>query len=484
MWSRATSSSAYLVQTMARTHGWRARAPALLRAFSSFPSHEVVLMPALSPTMEAGTLSRWLKKEGDEIVAGDLIAEVETDKATVDFDATDDCFMAKILVPDGTADVPVGDAVALTVESKEDVAAFANFTLDDLDLAPSSSSPPPSPISSSEESTTSAVPKTSSSPPTPSVVASGERVFASPLAKKLVRESGDTPLDLSKIVGSGPNGRVLRDDVIRALESPEQFAHEGTTSNVTMTSAETYVSPQTPVGNYADQDVGRIRRIIAQSTTASKQNVPHYYLTIELGLDSLLSLRSRLNESNAETKISVNDFIIKASALACKAVPEVNSSWITKEDGSNVIRTYEHVDINVGMSTDIGLISPVVRDAHAIGLTSISSRVRGLAEGARENKLDPSDHDVGTFTVSNLGMFGIKQFTAIISEPQACILAVGTAEDRVVPNEDPSCSEIYKIEKRMNVTLSCDHRVVDGAVGAQWLQAFKGLIEDPIKMLL
>eukprot|EP00938_MAST-03A_sp_MAST-3A-sp1_P006219 g6219.t1 len=382
--------------------------------------------------METGTIARWVKREGEQVEADEVLAEIETDKATVDYNATDEGFVAKILVDEGVPDVEVGSVIAIMVESEEDIAAFANYVPSSAPKAKEEDAAPPS-TSPSETN----VPQPSSSSSS-SFQSSGSgndgRVFASPLAKKLVREHGDVPLNLSDIQGSGPNGRVLRDDVLKALENP---------------------------------------------------NVPHYYLTVELELESLLNLRAHLNENTSDdTKISVNDFIVKASALACKAVPEVNSSWITKEDGTNVIRTYEHVDVNVGMSTDIGLLSPIVRDAHSIGLTSISSRIRSLAAGAKENTLQPSDHESGTFTVSNLGMFGIKQFTAIISEPQVCILAVGAAEDRVVPNDDETSPEIYKIEKRMNVTLSCDHRVVDGAVGAQWLQAFKSLIEDPVKMML
>ena len=442
---------------------------------SSLPPHEEIIFPALSPTMETGTIARWVKREGEQVEADEVLAEIETDKATVDYNATDEGFVAKILVDEGVPDVEVGSVIAIMVESEEDIAAFANYVpssapkTKEEDAAPPSTPPPPE--------------TNVSQTPSPSLQSSGSndgRVFASPLAKKLVREHGDVPLNLSDIQGSGPNGRVLRDDVLKALENPTTVS-----SSPTSTTAAPAVPFSSGGGAFEDVEASRIRQIIAQSTTASKQNVPHYYLTVELELESLLNLRAHLNENTSDdTKISVNDFIVKASALACKAVPEVNSSWITKEDGTNVIRTYEHVDVNVGMSTDIGLLSPIVRDAHSIGLTSISSRIRSLAAGAKENTLQPSDHESGTFTVSNLGMFGIKQFTAIISEPQVCILAVGAAEDRVVPNDDETSPEIYKIEKRMNVTLSCDHRVVDGAVGAQWLQAFKSLIEDPVKMML
>jgi len=479
----------YVATRFVRTSMMRSKVrvgPVLCRSFADLPPYEELPMPALSPTMESGTISKWVKNEGDEIAAGDLIAEVETDKATVDYEAQDDGFLAKIIIDEGVADVPCGKTVAIVVENAEDIAAFANFVPDesgaedDAPAAAAAAEPEASVTSPSESSQAQAVQQSKSD---------GSRVFASPLAKKLVRES-DSALDLSTVSGSGPGGRVLKDDVIAALNAAPAASSIVSTPNVDATPTASPSAATIPLStsNFADEPIGRIRKIIAQNTVSSKQNLPHYYLTVELRLDELLSLRAKLNANKSDSKISVNDFVIKASALACKAVPEVNSSWVTREDGTNAIRTYEHVDVNVGMSTDMGLISPVVRNAHNVGLAAISNRVRGLASAAREDKLEPGDHDAGTFTVSNLGMFGIKQFTAIISQPQVCILAVGAAEDRVVPNdnlsEDDPEALPYKVEKRMNVTLSCDHRVVDGAVGAQWLQSFKGYIEDPVTMLL
>jgi len=447
-------------------------------------------MPALSPTMETGTIAKWLKVEGEEIGAGDLIAEVETDKATVDYEAQDDCFMARIFMPEGSADVPVGQVIAITVDNKEDIAAFSSVTVDDLTGSGPAAAPVATPAVSTGAPVSPTVAVATHSPAAAGLSdagpSDGTRVFASPLAKKMARES-NVPLDLAGITGSGPSGRVLRDDVLAAIAAaeaapPTPVAEVAAVAQPAATpTAVPTAAPATPAGPYSDEPASRIRQIIARSTTASKQNVPHYYLTIELSIDELMAMRAKLNDIGGDQpKISVNDFIIKASALACRAVPAVNSSWMPEE---KVVRTYEYVDVNVGMSTDKGLISPVVRDADSVGLRGISTRVRGLAAAAKEGSLTPEDHASGTFTISNLGMFGIKQFTAIISEPQACILAVGAAEDRLVPAKSGE-DGAYAVEKRMNVTLSCDHRVVDGAVGAQWLQAFKKLMEDPVSMLL
>lgn len=458
-----------------------------MRGFADLPAYSELPMPALSPTMETGTIAKWLKVEGEAIGAGDLIAEVETDKATVDYEAQDDCFMARIFMPEGSADVPVGQCIAITVDNEEDIAAFANFTAEDV--GGSGAAAEPATPAASPAAPTRPPPST----PAPSATSTGDRVFASPLAKMMIRES-NVALDLATIAGSGPNGRVLKDDVTAAMAAASaappapvveaRAAPQAAASAPVATAPVPTATPAMAMGPFSDEPASRIRQIIARSTTASKQNVPHYYLTVELCIDELMSTRAKLNAMGGDQpKISVNDFVIKAAALACKAVPGVNSSWVPEE---NVVRTYEYVDVNVGMSTDMGLISPVVRDADSIGLRHISTRVRGLAAGAKEGTLTPEDHSSGTFTISNLGMFGIKQFTAIISEPQACILAVGAAEDRLVPAPADAADggAAYAVEKRMNVTLSCDHRVVDGAVGAQWLQVFKKLMQDPMSMLL
>lgn len=484
-----------MLRAMRARHSRRTRFVQMqMRCFADLPPYTEVPMPALSPTMETGVIGKWLLGEGDAIGAGDLMAEIETDKATVDYEATDDAFMAKILIPEGADDIPVGQTIAITVDDSDDIAAFASFTAADLGGAAPEAAAAPAAVASpvAPAATQQPVAAVAAVPIAAVAVAAGERVFASPLARKILRESG-VAVDLAAIGGSGPGGRVLQDDVLAAIANAQavaaapQAAQPAAQQAVAVGGSGAVDYSGDSGGRYTDASASRIRQIIAKSTTASKQNVPHYYMTVELCIDELMAMRAKLNEGNTETKLSVNDFLVKAAALACKAVPEVNSSWLPAE---NAIRTYDYVDVNVGMATDKGLISPVIRDADTAGLAAISARVRSLANGAKEGSLTPADHDAGTFTISNLGMFGIKQFTAIVSEPQACILAVGAAEDRVVVAKTAEAATAdgdhsqFRVEKRMNVTLSCDHRVVDGAVGAQWLQVFKKLLEDPITMLL
>ena len=283
------------------------------RYMSSLPPHEEIIFPALSPTMETGSIARWVKKEGDQVAEDDVLAEIETDKATVDYQATDDGFLAKILVQEGEPDVNVGSVIGIMVESEDDIAAFADFTPSSSPKQEEQSTETPTPNSSPIQTTTTISSSSSSSS------SSGSRVFASPLAKKLVREHGDVPLDLSSIQGTGPHGRVLRDDVLNALENADSMS--STTTTTTSTPAATTAIPVATGGAFLDVEASRVRNIIAQNTTASKQNVPHYYLTVELELDNLLNIRSELNEkTSGDTKLSVNDFIVKASALACKAV--------------------------------------------------------------------------------------------------------------------------------------------------------------------
>lgn len=433
----------------------------IYRSFSSgLPDHEELVLPSLSPTMETGVIARWNVKEGEFIEAGSIMCEVETDKATVDYESTDDGYLAKIIKEANSGEMPVGTVIGIVVEDESDVAAFADYSPTES----SSSSTPGT-------TTTPATPTDTSAPPKPATpvstlnientVPSGSRVFASPLARKSAHEQG---INISAVRGSGPNGRVIKADIDSSSVSTPQ----------------PYLS--SPSSTFDSLDLTALRRTIARNTTESKQTIPHYYLTVDVEIDRLMSIRAKLNEKtqlNNENKLSVNDFIIKAAALSCREVPECNSSW--QHDS---IRQYHHVDINVGMSTaNSGLVSPIVRDCDSIGLAAISSSVKDLAKRAGDNKLAPVDHEVGTFTISNLGMFGIKNFSAIISAPQACILAVGAGTDRLLPAFKDS-DESYRTAKVMSVTLSCDHRVVDGAVGAKWLQCFKAYVEDPLTLLL
>ena len=430
-----------------------AAAPAAA-AGASFPSHEVMSMPALSPTMSEGTLLKWKKSVGDEISAGDVLAEIETDKASMEWEAQEDGVLAQILVPEGTSGIQVGSPVFIQVDSADDVGAFKSFTVADVGAAaPAAAAAPSAPVSTPSPAATPKAPVQAAPKP---MRQSGDRVIASPYARKVAGEKG---VDLHGLQGSGPGGRIVSADVLNA---PASGGLAGVSSSV-----------------FTDEATTGIRRVIAQRLLESKQTIPHYYLSASCRIDTLSALRAKLNESLAATdggKISMNDFVIKASAMALKKVPEANASW--HED---FIRQYNSVNCSVAVQTPAGLMVPVVRNADKKGLAAISADVKSLAQRAREGKLMPDESADGTFTVSNLGMFGVTQFSAIVNPPQACILAVGSAEKKVVPSADGAGFEQGTF---VTVTLSCDHRVIDGAVGAQWLQAFKGYIEDPASMLL
>uniref|UniRef100_A0A8C5F1V7 Acetyltransferase component of pyruvate dehydrogenase complex n=1 Tax=Gopherus evgoodei TaxID=1825980 RepID=A0A8C5F1V7_9SAUR len=463
--------------------------PRLLpRRWCSLPPHQKVPLPALSPTMQMGTIARWEKKEGEKISEGDLIAEVETDKATVGFESLEECYLAKILVAEGTRDVPIGSVICITVEKPEFIDAFKNFTLDSAaSAAPAASVPPPPtaapppPAQPSVQAPGSsypphmqaaAPPPQPTAPSAPAVTSPGApahkgRVIISPLAKKLAAERG---IDIAQVKGTGPDGRITKKD-IESFVPPKVVPPQAAP---VAPAAPTAAPP--PSGVFTDIPISNIRRVIAQRLMQSKQTIPHYYLSIDINVGEILELRKELNKVSENIKLSVNDFIIKASALACVKVPEANSSWL-----DTVIRQNHVVDVSIAVSTPAGLITPIVFNAHIKGLASISKDVASLAAKAREGKLQPHEFQGGTFTVSNLGMYGIKNFSAIINPPQACILAVGTSENRLVPANN---EKGFDVASMMSVTLSCDHRVVDGAVGAQWLAEFKKFLEKPTTMLL
>eukprot|EP00462_Mataza_sp_D1_P014162 CAMPEP_0175150516 /NCGR_PEP_ID=MMETSP0087-20121206/17937_1 /TAXON_ID=136419 /ORGANISM="Unknown Unknown, Strain D1" /LENGTH=475 /DNA_ID=CAMNT_0016436517 /DNA_START=21 /DNA_END=1448 /DNA_ORIENTATION=- len=426
-----------------------------LRFFSSYPDHIVLTMPALSPTMERGVIASWTKQPGDEVAAGQVMAEVETDKATVAFESVEEGFIAKILVDAGADEIEVGTPIAVLCETQEDVAKFSDFTAG----ASSSSSAElaaPTPEAAPAAPAAAAAPTTTKS--------SGDRVIATPYARLLARERG---VDISGVTGTGPERRILAADVLSFTPSAAAPAAPAAPA-----AASAIPAAPTPGSGFTDIPHSNIRKVTAQRLTQSKQEIPHYYLSTECNVDNLLSVRAKLNANREKSeKVSVNDFIVKASALALKANPAVNSSWMTDS-----IREFDYVDISVAVSTPTGLITPIVKDADLKGLGGISSEIKELAGRARENKLQPHEFMGGTFTISNLGMFGVHSFSAIINPPQAAILAVGGSSKRL--NVDGTESNV------MNVTLSCDHRVIDGAVGAQWLKSFKSYIEDPMSMLL
>uniref|UniRef100_UPI00358F15F7 dihydrolipoyllysine-residue acetyltransferase component of pyruvate dehydrogenase complex, mitochondrial n=1 Tax=Myxine glutinosa TaxID=7769 RepID=UPI00358F15F7 len=433
----------------------------------AYPPHIKILLPALSPTMAMGTIQRWEKREGEHLSEGDLLAEIETDKATIGFEVQEEGYLARILVDEGSRDVPLGTPLCVLVQRTEDIAAFKDYVDTDgpqllstglptpAPIAPSAvSAPPPPSVPAAQVSATAAAPRAETS-----------RVFISPLAKKVAAEKG---IDLKQIKGTGPDGRITKRDV-ESFVPPVLAAAPGP---VVTTPVPEIDAP------FTDIEVTNIRKVIAQRLILSKQTVPHYYLSVDIAVDSLLALRAELNqELKAEgVKLSVNDFIIKASAVACLRVPEVNSSWL-----DTVIRRYHTVDVSIAVSTPAGLITPIVTGAEARGLVSISNMTRDLAARAREGKLKPHEFQGGTFTISNLGMFGINSFSAIINPPQAAILAVGGTSPTLLPSDN---ERGFAVAQVMTVTLSCDHRVVDGAVGARWLAELKALLERPPTMLL
>ncbi|KAL5579434.1 hypothetical protein UlMin_011876 [Ulmus minor] len=445
----------------------------LSRGYSSdagLPPHQEIGMPSLSPTMTEGNIARWLKKEGDKVSTGEVLCEVETDKATVEMECMEDGYLAKIVRGDGSKEIKVGEVIAITVEEEEDIAKFKDYTPSAsdasaaVDKGPSVETPPKK--EEAKEPVPSPEPKVS----LPSAAPPAEdRIFASPLARTLAEENN---VPLSSIKGTGPEGRIVKADIEDYLASRGKEAPAA--------AAKPKHAGAPPALDYTDIPHSQIRKITASRLLFSKQTIPHYYLTVDTRVDKLIDLRSQLNalqEASGGKRISINDLVIKAAALALRKVPQCNSSWT-----DDYIRQFHDVNINVAVQTDNGLFVPVIRDADKKGLSKIGEEVKHLAQKAKENSLKPEDYEGGTFTVSNLGgPFGIKQFCAIINPPQSGILAVGSAEKRVVPS---SGAEQYAFGNFMTCTLSCDHRVIDGAVGAEWLKAFKGYIENPETMLL
>jgi len=409
-----------------------------------------ILMPALSPTMTEGNLSKWFKKQGDKISAGEVIAEIETDKATMEVEAVDEGIIAKILVPEGAEGVPVNSLIAVLIEEDEKDADIDGF------IAKNQSQP-----ISAANVVSEAIPvaKNIVSPVLPNSKEDNSktknRIFASPLAKRIASIEG---IPLANIVGSGPHGRIVKADVL---------AFEKNISGMVRRNNEEYLL--VPNSN--------MRKIIAKRLLESKLTVPHFYLSIECVMDDVLKLREQINATFADDKskkLSVNDFIILASAKALKEVPAANASWT-----DNAIMMYNNVDISVAVAIDGGLITPIIKNADQKDITKISSEMKDLAKRARENSLSPEEFQGGGFSISNLGMYGIKNFSAIINPPQGCIMAVGASSKRPVVINDK-----LEIRTIMDVTLSCDHRVVDGAVGAEFLAAFKKYIEAPILVFI
>jgi len=429
-----------------------------------------ILMPALSPTMTEGNLVAWHKQEGDSISPGEVIAEIETDKATMEVEAVDEGSLGKIIVAAGTEGVSVNTTIAVLLEEGE--------VLDDAKsvLEPQNNSSTDSmPLNKSElvvapSTTDTAVDNKSGSVGSKSIETKYDggnerRVFVSPLAKRMAEQA---EIDLNDVKGSGPNGRIVKSDIDNILSSSApkskvESHYSGSNALVANDIEEYEAVPNT-----------LMRKAIARRLTESKQTAPHFYMTIDCEIDALLQTRAQLNEKIESGKISVNDFVIRASALAMRQVPSANASWTEEET-----RIHKNVDISIAVAIDGGLITPIVKNADNKGLQTISDEMRDLAERARNGKLLPEEFQGGTFSISNLGMYAVKEFSAVINPPQGAILAVGAGEKRAVVKDNE-----LAIATIMTCTLSVDHRVVDGAVGAEFLSAFKKLVEDPLTMLL
>ncbi len=438
-----------------------------------------ILMPALSPTMEEGTLAKWLVKEGDSIAPGDVIAEIETDKATMEVEAVDEGVVGKILVGEGTENVAVNNVIAVILEDGEDASAIGSAP------APKAATQPAAAPEPTADEPPAAAPSAPVATPV-APVANGARIFASPLARRIASQNN---LQLAQITGSGPRGRIVKRDVEAALSSGAAKAAPA--------AATTPAAPQAPAAAPAGVPGGlpdsraffeadsfdevphdQMRKTIARRLTAAKQGMPHFRLNITCEIDKLLAFRKELNAKSPEGegafKISVNDFIIKALALALMRVPAANASWT-----DDAMLRHKHADIGVAVAIEGGLITPIVRKADTKGLSTISQEMVDLAGRARTKKLKPQEFEGGSFAVSNLGMFGIDHFDAVINPPHAGILAIGAGAQKPVVKDGA-----LAVATVMNVTLSCDHRVIDGALGAQLLGVFKGYVEDPSTMLL
>ena len=446
-----------------------------------------ILMPALSPTMEKGNLAKWVKKEGDKVASGDVLAEIETDKATMEVEAVDEGTIAKILVPEGTQDVPVNDIIAVLAGDGEDVKAAGAGA----GAAPPKAAEAPKPAAAAPAPAATPAPKAAATGPTqaaaPQAAASASqanghaRVFSSPLARRLAKEAG---IDLSRINGSGPHGRVVARDVEGAksgkgLKAPAAAPAAG--PGLAPGMSDKQILALFEEGSYEVVPHDGMRRTIAQRLTASVQTVPVFYLTMDCDIGKLLVAREEINaaapkdkEKKPLYKLSVNDFVIKAMAVALQKIPNCNVSWT--EGG---MLKHKHSDIGVAVAMPGGLITPIIRKAETKPLSTISAEMKDYAARARARKLKPEEYQGGTTAVSNLGMYGINHFTAVINPPQATILAVGTSEERPVVRAGK-----IEIAQMMSVTLSCDHRAIDGALGAELIGAFKQLIENPVMMMV
>lgn len=449
----------------------------LARLYSSgkFPPHTVIHMPALSPTMTSGGILEWTKKVGDELAPGEPIAEIETDKASMDFEFQEEGYLAKILKEAGSKDVPVGEPIAVYVEDASEVSAFDSFTAADAGEAPKQPAPekeeeskPKEQESKSEEpKKTESKPSTSSSSAKSSSAKPSGRIFASPLAKTIALEKG---ISLKLVKGTGPHGRIVAKD-LEGLE-PAQAASAASSTAATAT----------PAGaTYEDIPLTNMRKTIATRLLQSTQQSPTYIIQSQISVSKLLKLRASLNASAEDRyRLSVNDLLIKAIAVASVRVPQINSAWLGDQ---GVIRQYKNVDVSVAVATPTGLITPIIKDAQNKRLSAISNEIKDLGKRAKIGKLNPEEYQGGTICISNLGMnHAVTAFTSIINPPQSAILAIGTTEKKAVPSEVNEQGFVF--DDVITITGTFDHRVIDGALGGEWMKELKRIVENPLEMLI
>ena len=461
-----------------------------------------ILMPALSPTMEKGNLAKWLKKEGDKVRSGDIIAEIETDKATMEYEAVDEGTLARILVPAGTHDVPVNQPIAVLAVEGEPVTAVAEAAPKSGALEPQKPAPAPASPQRGEAAAAPAAgvsargaageaakqargPAAANGGTQPASGEGGGRIFSSPLARRLAREAG---IELGRVEGSGPHGRIIARDIEQAKQGRGLRAAATAPAGAPTAAAPPALAPTDEAiralyeeGSYEFVPHDQMRRIIAQRLVLAKQTIPHFYLTVTCTIDALLRAREEINaaapkdkDGKPAWKLSVNDFVIKALALALMKVPEANVTWT--EAG---MLKHNHADVGVAVAIPGGLITPIVRKANLKGLAAISAEMKDFAARARARRLKPEEYQGGATVVSNLGMYGIEEFAAIINPPHATILAVGAGEERAVVRAGK-----IEVVTQMKATLSTDHRAVDGALGAELIGAFKTLVEHPVLMVV
>ncbi|XP_022122369.2 dihydrolipoyllysine-residue acetyltransferase component of pyruvate dehydrogenase complex, mitochondrial isoform X4 [Pieris rapae] len=442
-------------QQLSATQQWSIQ----VRHYSDLPPHNKVNLPALSPTMENGSIVSWEKKEGDKLSEGDLLCEIETDKATMGFETPEEGYLAKILITAGTKGVPVGKLLCIIVENQADVAAFKDFKDDSAATAAPSSPAAPAPTAAAVPAASAPQPAAASQP----VPDQHSRIYASPMARRLaelknIRLGGQ---------GSGLYGSVKSGDLAGAAPAQSQ--------------ASVSIPAPAPGATFVDIPLSGMRETIAKRLSAAKQTIPHYQLSATVNVEKTLEMRKlvndRLAKEKSDIKISVNDFIVKAVAAACKRVPAVNSHWM-----DSFIRQYSNVDVSVAVATPTGLITPILFNADSRGIIDLSKNMKELAQKAKDSKLQPQEYQGGTVTVSNLGMYGITMFNAIINPPQSLILACGGLQEIVIPDKNEP--QGFRLAKFVTFTASADHRVIDGAIGAQWMKALKENLEDPANMIL